>query len=410
MRTWVWVVLGVVVAVVLLIWLGRRPRRWVLLVNVAVFVVLGLATVEAVSSWEETPEEQGVCKTPGASVRADAREARKRDQQAVNEARAEVQRIRGESEDPPTPSNRRGLREAERNVVKARAELLLWKATPVNVSATAKTAFKLGGELNSGVRSIAFSTTTRIPGPRRLDVHITPFGNVEGGKGLEESDVIAWATVEPSRTNGTVFFCVPPGNRANVPSGQFAGELVLGPDRVERLAIPVTVSLRNPHFTTVILGALATTWAASWYVFFLRRDDLSADIVLGEAKKANDAEAAVQADRAARVLRWPFGFWLGYWRWVCSMSGAITLVAGLVAAVTAFSTAYLGSATWAGSFGDWFTLCGAIATAFVAGGTAGKLAQLTPPDKGTPVPAPAGKVGDRPGHVKAPWSRPGQSP
>lgn len=376
-----WVALGVVLIGALLIWLGRNPRRWILLVNVAVFIVLGLATVMAVQALEETPEADGPCAAPEGAVRADARAARKKDQQAVNEARTELQRIRSESASPPTQANRRDLRDAERDLGKARAELALWKAVPVSVSDTAKTSFKLGGELNSGVHAVAFSTTTRVPGPRRLDVHVSPFGAADGEKGLSESDVVAWATVEPSRTNGTVFFCVPPERRTDAPSGQFTGELVLGPDRVERLAIPVTVSLRYPHFTTVLLGALATTWAASWYVFFLRRDDLSDDIVLGGAKKTVAAEAAVQADRAARVLRWPFGFWHGYWRWVCSMSGAITVVAGLAAAVTAFSTAYLGSDTWAGTFGDWFTLCGAIASGFVAGGTAGKLAQLTPPDK-----------------------------
>lgn len=63
------------------------------------------------------------------------------------------------------------------------------------------------------------------------------------------------------------------------------------------------------------------------------------------------------------------------------MSGAITVVVGLLAAVIAFSTAYLGSDKRAGTLGDWFALCGAIATAFVAGGAAGKLAQLKPPDK-----------------------------
>jgi hypothetical protein len=57
-------------------------------------------------------------------------------------------------------------------------------------------------------------------------------------------------------------------------------------------------------------------------------------------------------------------------------------VVGLAASVTAFSTTYLGSDTWSGSFGDWFTYCGAIATAFVAGGTAGKLAQLKPAEDG----------------------------
>ncbi len=347
--------------------------------NILALLVVGSVIVLGVLQLREDPDT-GSCPTP--ESRADEEgPARKAALDALRDAQDALRRARAESRRDPSPANSRAVREADRAVRAATRKWQLWRPAVITVSETENTAFKLGHDVNGGKRSIAFSADHRIPGPTPIDVHVNSFAGEDAGRELDDTVITAWAELQPGHEHGTIYFCIPPDLRTDVPSGQFAGELVLQTGRVQRTAVPVTLSIPNANLTHVLLAALATLVAASWYVYYLRREQLSEQILYGGPLSAEPATAAGQKDAASRVLRWPFGFWHGYWRWLCSTAGAITIVAGTATATAAFSTTYLSSDTWSGSLRDWFALLGAVATAFVAGGTAGKLAQLTPDNK-----------------------------
>ena len=134
--------------------------------------------------------------------------------------------------------------------------------------------------------------------------------------------------------------------------------------------------------------ALAVCALASLYVYFLRRPAAG-------RKKTPD-----EPTDDTPVLRWGFDFVFGYWKFVTGSLGILTIAAGFTAATAALSAQYLDSETWDGSnFKDWLTLGGALATAFVAGGTAGRLAQnvyARPTDGSEPEPRRGRRAGRHP--------------
>jgi hypothetical protein len=252
------------------------------------------------------------------------------------------------------------------------------------------TTFELGRDVNSGPHSLKFTTDKPVPGPRLLLVTAGPFTKVSGGRELGSRQVASWATLDRDRTHGTMYFCVRPQARLSTSSsGQYTGALTLEQGRVQRLDVPVTLDAPYPRWDLVFLVGLGVCVLCSAYTFFLRRPSLTA----GTAGAPSDAEkdktddkAAAAAERATSVFRYPFGFLKDWLLFYTGILGVLTLVAGLVAASTAFVAQYISSETWDASTSTWITFVGALATAFIAGATAGKLAQiqfttnLTPPE------------------------------
>ena len=349
--------------------------------NILALLVVGSVIVLGVLQLHDDPDSES-CRSPLSRAEQEG-PARRAALVALRDAQETLRSVRAEALADPSPARTRAVRDAERRLRAKQDKWRLWRPAVVTVSETENTSFKLGHDVNGGTRSIAFGADHRIPGPTAIDVHVNSFASEGAGRELGDTVVTAWAELQPGRENGTIFFCIPPDVRKAVPSGQFVGEFVLQTGRVQRTAVPVTLSIPDANLTTVLLAALATLAAASWYVYYLRREHLSDQILYGGPLSTDPAVAADQKDASSRVLRWSFGFWHGYWRWLCSTAGAITIVAGTATATAAFSTTYLSSDTWSGSLRDWFALLGAVATAFVAGGTAGKLAQLTPDTTGT---------------------------
>lgn len=342
---------------------GHRRSRLVLrvMVNLAALVAVGCAVVVGVHAAEGETDPQA-CQRPSATdedAESDLQDGRRRDRPG-------------------------GTAAAARTVTGAEAR----RPVPASVAETTPTTFDLGNDPSPGVRSIPFTLERRVAGSTSVAVSPTSFTDATTGEEVAPADLEAWAVLDPDRRSGTLYVCVPSDRREHLPSGRLTGSLVVDDPRVARLAPQVTLTLAYTDVVRVMLVGLAVALAASWYVFFLRRDQLGEVVVLGKAFEEDGDDAdddrptaheLDERDRAARVLRWPFGFWWGYWRWATSASGVITIAAGMAAAVTAFTTAYLGSETWAASFGDWLAYIGAVATAFVAGGTAGKLAQISAP-------------------------------
>ena len=206
--------------------------------------------------------------------------------------------------------------------------------------------FKLGHDINSGPHSIKFTTDRPVPGSLQLPVQVTPFVPSPSGRELGTNLIKAWATLDADREHGTLFFCLDPEERLKASGGEFTGALVLTKDRVERLDVPVTLTIAYPRAVRVMFAGLAVAFASSWYVYFLRRPRLSPLILYGRALRTDEAGRVEDAEGATRVLRTSFGFWMGYWRWASSATGGITVVAGLIGAVTA-----LAPSTWPLSHG-----------------------------------------------------------
>lgn len=372
--------------------LDRRTRLRVS-VNLLALVTVGLAVVVGVHAAKDDPDP-GSCSPPDgiedAAKAARERRASERDvlgrrldtlENALDRARA---RDRGNG----TAATAQRVGELSDRVSRTEERLAVWEPATVTVAEATLTTFDLGNDRNPGVRSIPFTLDKRTPGPALVAVTPTSFASATTRQEIAPEDLRTWAVLDPDGLSGTLYLCVSTHSRPDLPSGQLTGSLVADDVRLARFAPAVTLSLAYPDVARVMLVGLAIAFAASWYVFFLRRDQLDDVVLLGKAhtppkpaggRRPPTAEEVRQREVATRVLRWPFGFWWGYWRWATSASGVITIVAGMAAAVTAFSTAYLNSETWTGSFGDWFAYTGAVATAFVAGGTAGKLAQISAP-------------------------------
>lgn len=220
--------------------------------------------------------------------------------------------------------------------------------------------FDVGHDVNAGPLTIPFSLDKRVAGPRKLRLASPILRPTDQGiDELGRDEIRSWASLDNSRRSGSITLCFPPAKRIDGPSGAFAGNLLVTDTRLQRAEIPVTINLAYPKRDRVVFVGLAVCLLASMYVFFLRRPDL-------------DDEFAATGDR---MLRMNFSFFLGYWRFATSVLGVITIAAGLLGAAGAFSVQYLTSDNWAGEWTDWFAYVGAIGTAFIAGGTAGRLAQ-----------------------------------
>ncbi len=232
------------------------------------------------------------------------------------------------------------------------------KAT-LTVAEGATTSFDLGLDVNSGVRTIPFVLTTPLWGRDRLQVSPGTFAPAkQDGRPLGPTAVKVWAVLDRSGNTGTAYLCISPGARERAPWGTFSGNLMFEDSRLEPTTVPITVTASYPRIHIVAVVGLAVCLLASLYVFFLR--------------DGTDRDRVVAGGDAA--LRWPFGFVARYWRYTTEMVGVLTVASGLIAATAAFTAQYLNADVWSADVSEWLTFCGAIATSFVAGGTAGRLA------------------------------------
>jgi hypothetical protein len=353
---------------------GGRRRFGILLFNVGVpLVLLGLVLV-GVNTLRNDPDNNTCLKPDVSAAMKRANADRAMFGTKVAAARTDLRKARESARRNPSRQAGIAVRVATGKLKAAQRKLQRWSDVIASIEEDAVTSFKLGREVNTGTRSVNFTTAAAVPGPTLLRVHVTSFAQAGTGRELGRGNIKAWAELDADRQHGTIYFCFVPEARTKAPSGEFNGSLVLASGRVERLEVPVTLTLSYTNTVLVIIVGLLIALVSSWYVYFLRRPELSAGILLGRPAAEEEAQQRADAEWYSRALRWSGGFWHGYWRWVTSATGAITVVAGMVGVVTAFSAQYLASDSWDNTYRDWFAFIGAVATAFVAAGTAGKLA------------------------------------
>jgi hypothetical protein len=100
----------------------------------------------------------------------------------------------------------------------------------------------------------------------------------------------------------------------------------------------------------------------SLHIYALRRPTLPEDL---------QGNRGLHGDNPS-ILR-PSEFWLGYGRWATRLLGVFTIISGGATALVAFNAQYLQADTWNSS--RTYGFFGAVLSAFVAGASAGRLAQ-----------------------------------
>ncbi len=361
----------------------------IVLALVVLLLVLG---VPPLTHYFDQDTTKNSCVPPGSTASSSTQKARaaaavtlRRAEDRVQAARLSLARAAGSAQ---TVAARQALIRARDDAKAARARVATLTRVGVKVPSSAPTHFDLGDALDGGQRSIEVNLDRPIRGGRPLAVAPTRFVSDDEGRDLVSGDITAWSYPGPGSTTATVVFCIQPNIRKDLPSGTFSGGLTLSDPRVKTTEIPISFSLKYTNREAVYVFALAVCALASLYVYFLRRPQLG-------RKKTPD-----EPTDDTPVLRWGFDFVFGYWKFVTGSLGILTIAAGFTAATAALSAQYLDSETWDGSnFKDWLTLGGALATAFVAGGTAGRLAQnvyARPTDGSEPEPRRGRRAGRHP--------------
>jgi hypothetical protein len=344
--------------------MGTLTKVLAVIVNVVVIVALvgGLLLVASLVS--EDPDESD-CQPPKAAATAAKTEAR------PGAARQRLKEARTEAKANPSARTRKEVRAARAELRSAVKQVKRWqRGAVVTISEATPTTFQLGHDINAGPRSIRFTLSRRVLGPEYLPVQVHPFASSTTSE-LDEDDIKAWARLDPTRRAGVLTFCLLPEVRTQGGgAGVFSGDLALVSRRTDYAEVPVTFSAPYPRTSLVALVGITVCLLCSVYVFILRLPSLPDLTLYGKADPDD-----LDKERSTRLLRTGFGFVLGYWRWTAGYAGVITFVAGLIGAVTAFKLQYLSSDSWSGTLGEWLTYCGAVATAFIAAGTAGRLAQ-----------------------------------
>jgi hypothetical protein len=140
--------------------------------------------------------------------------------------------------------------------------------------------------------------------------------------------------------SGRVFLqlCVDRSGFKLADPGAYVGTVSIVDPRVSRVDVPITVTLSYPTWQDVLELLVLAVFAGSWYIWVL------------QDKQPSD-----------RAISWHFITWCG------SMIGALSIAAGVVAAVGVYNASYLNSASWGYTVSQPLALLGAMFTAFLAG-------------------------------------------
>ncbi|HEY6276585.1 MAG TPA: hypothetical protein VIX86_09660 [Streptosporangiaceae bacterium] len=140
--------------------------------------------------------------------------------------------------------------------------------------------------------------------------------------------------------NGRVLLklCVDRSGSKLADPGIYQGTVSIVDPRVDRVDVPIVVSLSYPSWQMVLELLVLATFAGSWYIWVL------------QGKKAEDL-----------AIGWDFVRWCG------SMIGVLSIGAGVVAALSVYNAAYLNSDSWGYTVSQPLALLGAMFTAFLAG-------------------------------------------
>jgi hypothetical protein len=222
-----------------------------------------------------------------------------------------------------------------------------------------KLTLAFGRSREQRVRTVAFTVEGALPaGTTGLHTDNTAFNRDSDDAQIPASQVKTRARVVGDEVQVDVCF-----DRAavSVDPGSYVGTVTIDDPTVATTSIGMTLTFSFPYWSRVFALSLVVAFAASVYVFGLRKSLFTADAVLLQRRTIGD-----------------------YLAWAGSGNGLLTIVVGGAAAFTAYSAIYLQAEDWGKDPAQILSLIGAIASGFVAAGTAGRLAAGGAPTEGPP--------------------------
>jgi hypothetical protein len=205
-----------------------------------------------------------------------------------------------------------------------------------------------GRGLSNQLREFEFSVTDpagRLAGATCLPAHVNPFlriGQAESAQ-LDPSRIDVAAAVSGQQV--LVSVTMRRDNATFAPAGSYAGTISLVDPRIERVDIPLTVSMAYPIWRLPFVVLLLVLPIAIGYLWLLKG-----------SFHAGSSNTTV-------ITLWQFE------DYAFSRNGILAIGAGAASAALVFSGTYLTSPTWGSSFVDAITLFGAMFAAFVAAST-----------------------------------------
>jgi hypothetical protein len=227
---------------------------------------------------------------------------------------------------------------------------------PLNASAS---FFKRGDDAR--VPQDLVRVTADFQGPKEVHVRLCIDRNPESADaGSGRNNASAAASASDSQYPASA---ATDPNGTSIKAGSYEGTITVLDPRVSKFSIPVTATFSYPNVALAPgITLIVVMFIGSAYLYLLGRPD-----------KSQESEDEVLSIHSARQ----FG------RWLRTSSGVFAVVAGGIAAVTAFFATYMQAVDWGSSGSQFLSLFGAMFTAFVAAGTAARVVNRKPSSEGT---------------------------
>ena len=205
------------------------------------------------------------------------------------------------------------------------------------------TTIAFGRDLNTQVREFEFGVvdpSNLLSGAKCLRVQVNPFlrdGATQSAQ-LDRSRIQASAVISSQQALVTV--AIPRTDAAFGPSGSYTGTFSLIDPRIERVDIPLTITLSYPVWRLPFVVLWLVLPVAVGYLWLLR----------GSFHGLRNQQLSLK----------------NFEDYVFSRNGILAIAAGTTSAALVFSAIYLRSTTWGTDFVDAIGLFGSMFTAFVA--------------------------------------------
>jgi len=204
-----------------------------------------------------------------------------------------------------------------------------------------------GRGLGTQVREFEFTVADeRLATARCLPMQVNPFLRVDDGDSAQLDPQRIGAEAKVIGRQVLVTVAVMRTDARFAPSGTYSGTVSIVDPRIERVDIPLTMTLAYPVWQLPLVVLLLTVPVAVGYLWLLKgsfhggRPDADVKISLGQFDD-----------------------------YAFSRNGILAIGAGTASAVLVFAATYLRAPTWGSSFVDAISLFGAMFAAFAAAST-----------------------------------------
>jgi hypothetical protein len=214
------------------------------------------------------------------------------------------------------------------------------RGTPVD-------SIAFGHSIGTQVRQFEFTVTDdRLATAACLPTQVNPFLRIDATDSAQLDPQRISAEVRVAGRQVLVTVAVMRTDARFAPSGTYTGTVSLVDPRIERIDIPLTMTLAYPVWQLPLVVLLLTLPVAIGYLWLLK--------------------GSFHGGRPDADVKIPLGQFDDY---AFSRNGILAIGAGTASSVVVFSATYLRAPTWGSSFVDAITLFGAMFAAFAAAST-----------------------------------------